>query len=115
MSMLEAVVGEGGTGQRATVAGYRVAGKTGTVKKFAPGGYSEDRYMAVFSGIAPATRPRLAVVVVIDDPSNGEYYGGVLAAPVFSRVVEGALRILAIPPDNFVRPSATTKLAASRP
>jgi cell division protein FtsI (penicillin-binding protein 3) len=115
MSMLEAVVGEGGTGQRATVAGYRVAGKTGTVKKFAPGGYSEDRYIAVFSGIAPATRPRLAVVVVIDDPSNGEYYGGVLAAPVFSRVVEGALRILAIPPDNFARPSATTKLAASRP
>ena len=115
LSMLEAVVGDEGTGQRATVAGYRVAGKTGTVKKFAPGGYSEDRYMALFSGIAPATRPQLAVVVIIDDPSNVEYYGGVVAAPVFSRVVEGALRILAIPPDNFVRPSATTKLAASRP
>ena len=115
LSMLEAVVGDEGTGQRATVAGYRVAGKTGTVKKFAPGGYSEDRYMALFSGIAPATRPQLAVVVIIDDPSNGEYYGGVVAAPVFSRVVEGALRILAIPPDNFVRPSATTKLAASQP
>jgi cell division protein FtsI (penicillin-binding protein 3) len=115
MSMLEAVVGDNGTGRRATVAGYRVAGKTGTVKKFAPGGYAENRYIALFSGIAPATRPRLAVVVIIDDPSNGEYYGGVVAAPVFSRVVEGALRILAIPPDNFMRPSGTTKLAASRP
>jgi len=115
MSMLEAVVSDKGTGRRAMVAGYRVAGKTGTVKKFAPGGYAEDRYIALFSGIAPATRPRLAVVVVIDDPSNGEYYGGVIAAPVFSNVVEGALRILAIPPDNFMRPSGTTKLVASRP
>jgi cell division protein FtsI (penicillin-binding protein 3) len=114
LSMLEAVVGAEGTGRRAAVAGYRVAGKTGTVKKFAPGGYAEDRYVALFSGIAPVTRPRLAVVVVIDDPSNGEYYGGVVAAPVFARVVEGALRILAIPPDNFMRPSSSTKLAASR-
>ena len=115
LSMLESVVGAEGTGRRATVAGYRVAGKTGTVKKFTPGGYAEDRYIALFSGIAPATRPRLAVVVVIDDPSNGEYYGGTVAAPVFSNVVEGALRILAIPPDNFMRPSGTTKLASSRP
>jgi len=115
LAMLEAVVGTDGTGRRAAVVGYRVAGKTGTVKKFTPGGYAEDRYTALFSGIAPATRPRLAVVVVIDDPSNGEYYGGAVAAPVFSRIVEGALRILAIPPDNFMRPHGTTKLAASRP
>ena len=115
LSMLEAVVGTEGTGRRAAVAGYRVAGKTGTVKKFAPGGYAEDRYMALFAGIAPATRPRLAVVVVIDDPTNGEYYGGDVAAPVFSRIVEGSMRILAIPPDNFIRPSGTTKLVASRP
>ncbi len=115
LSMLEAVVGAGGTGRQAVVAGYRVAGKTGTVKKFVPGGYSEDRYLALFSGIAPVTRPRLAIVVVIDDPSTGDYYGGEVAAPVFSSVVEGALRILAIPPDNFARPGATTKLAASRP
>jgi len=115
LSMLEAVVGAGGTGRQAVVAGYRVAGKTGTVKKFVPGGYSEDRYLALFSGIAPVTRPRLAIVVVIDDPSVGDYYGGEVAAPVFSNVVEGALRILAIPPDNFMRPDATTKLVASRP
>jgi len=115
LSMLEAVVGDGGTGRQAVVTGYRVAGKTGTVKKFVPGGYSENRYLALFSGIAPATRPRLAIVVVIDDPSTGGYYGGEVAAPVFSNVVEGALRILAIPPDNFMRPSGTTKLVASRP
>ena len=106
---------EGGTGQQANVAGYRVAGKTGTVKKSIPGGYAEDHHMALFSGIAPATRPRLAVVVLIDEPSNGKYYGGAVAAPVFSRIVEGSLRILAIPPDNFMRPVGTTKLAVSRP
>ncbi|MBT76984.1 MAG: cell division protein [Chromatiales bacterium] len=115
LSMLEAVVSEGGTGQQANVAGYRVAGKTGTVKKSVPGGYAEDHHMALFSGIAPATRPRLAVVVLIDEPSNGKYYGGAVAAPVFSRIVEGSLRILAIPPDNFMRPVGTTKLAVSRP
>ncbi len=115
LSMLEAVVGAEGTGQLATVFGYRVAGKTGTAWKSAPGGYSKDRYMASFSGIAPVSRPRLAVVVIIDDPSSKKYYGGELAAPVFSRVVEGALRILAITPDNFIRPTATTKLADSRP
>jgi len=115
LSLLETVVSDEGTGRRAAIPGYRVGGKTGTVKKFTRGGYSQDRYMALFDGIAPASRPRLAVVVVIDDPSNGEYYGGAVAAPVFSRVVGGALRILAIPPDNFMRPDSTTKLAASRP
>jgi len=115
LSMLESVVGAEGTGRRAAVFGYRVAGKTGTAWKFARGGYSKDRYMASFSGIAPVSRPRLAVVVIIDDPSSTEYYGGELAAPVFSRVVEGALRILAVPPDNFLRASAETKLLARRP
>ncbi|MDH3977130.1 MAG: penicillin-binding transpeptidase domain-containing protein, partial [Gammaproteobacteria bacterium] len=113
MTMLEAVVGADGTGQNAAVAGYRVAGKTGTVKKFAPGGYSENRYMALFSGVAPVTEPRLAVVVMIDDPSNGQYYGGQVAAPVFSNVVQGALRILAVPPDNFARPDGMTRLAVA--
>jgi len=115
LSMLEAVVADGGTGRRAVVTGYRVAGKTGTVKKFVPGGYSENHYLALFAGIAPVTRPRLAIVVVIDDPSTGEYYGGEVAAPVFANVVEGALRILAIPPDNFTRPSGKANLVASRP
>ena len=62
---------------------------------------SEERYTAVFAGVAPASRPRLAVVVIVDEPRAGAYYGGDVAAPVFSRVVEGAMRILSIPPDNI--------------
>jgi len=113
LSMLETVVSPEGTGQRAAVAGYRVGGKTGTVKKFAPGGYSDSRYTALFSGVAPLSRPRLAVVVIIDEPSGEMYYGGQVAAPVFSKVVAGALRILAIPPDHFPRSDAPgTTLAA---
>jgi cell division protein FtsI (penicillin-binding protein 3) len=114
MSMLEAVVGPAGTGKRATVAGYRVAGKTGTVKKYVPGGYSEKRYTAIFSGVAPVSQPRLVVVVLIDEPSDGDYYGGQVAAPVFSKVAAGALRILAIAPDNLPRPAeGRTTLAAN--
>ena len=116
LSMLEDVVGPEGTGKRATVAGYRVAGKTGTVKKFTAGGYSEKRYTALFSGIAPISRPRLAVVVVVDEPDNGDYYGGEVAAPVFSRVAAGALRILAVAPDNFQQNgSAGVTLAVNQP
>ena len=100
MAMLEIVVSPDGTGHRAAVSGYRVAGKTGTTRKFAGGGYSEDRYTAVFAGIVPASNPRLAAVIVIDEPGTGAYYGGQVAAPVFSKVVAGALRILAIPPDE---------------
>jgi len=116
LAMLEVVVSESGTGRRAAVAGYRVAGKTGTVKKFVPGGYSEDRHTALFAGIAPVSRPRLAIVVVVDDPQSGAYYGGEIAAPVFSRIAAGSLRILAIPPDNFRRSDRLgTKLAANSP
>lgn len=101
VAMLEQVVGPGGTGMRAAVAGYRVAGKTGTARKFDVGGYSEERYTAVFAGVAPVSRPRLAVVVIVDEPRAGAYYGGDVAAPVFARVVEGAMRILAIAPDRL--------------
>lgn len=114
LSMLEMVVSPEGTGQLAAVAGYRVGGKTGTVKKFAPGGYSDSRYTALFSGVAPLSRPRLAVVVIVDEPNGEMYYGGQVAAPVFSAVVAGALRILAIPPDHFPRSDvADTTLTAS--
>jgi cell division protein FtsI (penicillin-binding protein 3) len=115
LSMLEAVVGsDEGTGKRAAVPGYRVAGKTGTVRKFTPGGYADDRYTALFAGIAPVSKPRIAIVVVVDDPRGGEYYGGHVAAPVFSKIAQGALRILAVPPDNFPRPgSLGTRLAAA--
>jgi cell division protein FtsI (penicillin-binding protein 3) len=115
LSMLEAVVGsDEGTGKRAAVPGYRVAGKTGTVRKFVPGGYADDRYTALFAGIAPVSKPRIAIAVVVDDPRGGEYYGGHVAAPVFSTIAQGALRILAVPPDNFPRPgSLGARLAAS--
>jgi cell division protein FtsI (penicillin-binding protein 3) len=101
VAMLEHVVGPEGTGMRAAVPGYRVAGKTGTARKFAIGGYSEERYTAVFAGIAPVSHPRLSVVVIIDEPRAGIYYGGDVAAPVFARIVEGAMRILAVPPDRM--------------
>jgi len=98
--MMETVVQPGGTGTLAAVSGYRVAGKTGTVRKSEAGGYAQDRYLSVFAGMAPASRPRLVMVVVINEPRNGEYYGGKVAAPVFSRVMAGALRLLNVPPDN---------------
>lgn len=97
--MLEAVVTPEGTGLRAAIPGYRVAGKTGTAWKASAGGYSTDRYMAVFGGVAPATQPRLAAVVIIDEPGAGKFYGGDIAAPVFARVVGGALRLMAVAPD----------------
>ena len=97
--MLAQVVASGGTGTRAQVTGYQVAGKTGTVRKANAGGYSEERYVAVFAGMAPSSRPRLVIVVAIDEPTAGEYYGGVVAAPVFARVMDGALRLLGVVPD----------------
>ncbi|WJW75014.1 penicillin-binding transpeptidase domain-containing protein [Thiohalobacter sp. IOR34] len=100
-AMLEEAVGPEGTGQAARVQGYRVAGKTGTVHKATAGGYAEHRYYAVFAGLAPASRPRLVTVVMINEPSNGDYYGGKVAAPVFSRVMAGALRLLNVPPDDL--------------
>lgn len=117
--MLEAVVLEGGTGTRAQIAGYKVAGKTGTVKKAVAGGYSEDRYIAVFAGIAPASQPRLAMVVTINEPRGDTYYGGEVAAPVFSRVMAGALRMMGVPPDDVsLRPlkiAALKHTAGGRP
>ncbi len=97
--MLEEVVTPAGTAPAAAVAGYRVAGKTGTVHKSIAGGYSEDHYVAVFAGFAPASRPVLVTVVMIDDPRRGSYYGGKVAAPVFSRIMAGALRVLNVEPD----------------
>ena len=97
--MMEQVVRPGGTGAEAGVAGYRIAGKTGTSWKFAPGGYSEDKYFSIFAGLAPASDPRLATVVIIDEPTGELYYGGDVAAPVFGDVMTESLRLLAVPPD----------------
>ena len=97
--MLEEVVQPGGTGTKASVDGYRVAGKTGTSWKFSKGGYSKDKYISIFAGLAPASDPRLATVVVIDEPSGELYYGSDVAAPVFADVMAESLRLLAVPPD----------------
>jgi len=98
--MLESVVSDEGTAPLAKVPGYRVAGKTGTVKKLGRGGYEDKKYRALFAGMAPASDPRLALVVVIDEPRTGEFYGGRVAAPVFSEIMTQALRLLNVPPDD---------------
>ena len=98
--MMEAVVKKDGTAPLAAVQGYRVAGKTGTVHKSVAGGYADDRYLSVFAGMAPASRPRLVAVVMIDEPNNGEHFGGKVAGPVFSKVMAGALRLLNVTPDD---------------
>jgi cell division protein FtsI (penicillin-binding protein 3) len=97
--MLEMATQTGGTAPKAQVTGYRVAGKTGTAHKLENGGYASDKYVSSFVGFAPASDPRLIVAVMIDEPRNGEYYGGLVAAPVFSAVMAGSLRLLAVPPD----------------
>jgi cell division protein FtsI (penicillin-binding protein 3) len=98
--MMQRVVSSKGTGNQARVANYSVAGKTGTVHKFTAGGYAENRYLSIFTGMVPAADPRLVMVVMIDEPRNGEHFGGAVAAPVFSKVMAGAMRLLDIPPDN---------------
>jgi cell division protein FtsI (penicillin-binding protein 3) len=106
LSLLESVVtAERATGHRAAIPGYRVSGKTGTAYKTnSGGGYSDDRYVAVFGGIAPVTNPRLATVIVIDEPKGKgeEHQGGYASAPVFSEIVGGALRLMAVAPDEIV-------------
>jgi cell division protein FtsI (penicillin-binding protein 3) len=101
--MMETVTAPGGTATTARIANYIVAGKTGTAHKAAAGGYSRNNYTAAFAGLVPASHPRLVGVVVIDDPQKRSYYGGIISAPVFARVMEGALRLLDVPPDNIGR------------
>lgn len=99
-TMMETVISKEGTAYEARVDGYRVAGKTGTAKKAGSHGYSADSYFALFAGLAPASDPRLVIVVMIDEPSAGQYYGGLVSAPVFSKVMGGALRLLGVTPDQ---------------
>jgi cell division protein FtsI (penicillin-binding protein 3) len=100
--MLELAAGEHGTGNAAQVRYYRVAGKTGTTHKLINGKYSDNNYVALFAGVAPASNPRLVMVVTVDDPSNGKYFGGQIAAPVFAKVMAGTMRLLNIPPDSQI-------------
>ena len=117
--MMQRVVEEG-TGRRAQVANYSVAGKTGTVHKFVAGGYAKERYLSIFAGMVPADSPELVMVVMVDEPRNGEHFGGAVAAPVFSQVMAGAMRLLDIAPDRVsdkqlvMSPNAKLKLAEDK-
>ncbi|MCG8371430.1 MAG: penicillin-binding protein 2, partial [Proteobacteria bacterium] len=115
--MLEEVVRPGGTGTKAAIDGYRIAGKTGTAWKFASGGYSEDKYISIFAGLAPASDPQLASVVVIDEPGGELYYGSDVAAPVFAAVMSESLRLLAVAPDEIPArdPGSAIQAMAARP
>lgn len=120
LRMLEAVTGPEGTATRSNVSGYRVAGKTGTSRKASAGGYTEKRYVSVFTGLAPASKPRFVLTVVINDPRGGEYGGGAVAAPVFSNIMREALRLLDVAPDRIeqwhvVVPRRTPELARATP
>ena len=107
--MLEMAVLPGGTAPLAQINGYRVAGKTGTAHKLESGHYI-NRYISSFVGLAPASGPRLIVAVMINEPNNGQYYGGLVAAPVFSNVMGATLRLLNVPNDtrlgNILMPPA---------
>ncbi len=101
LTMLQGVVAEKGTARRAKVEGYRVLGKTGTVHKVGSKGYEDDHYLSLFAGIAPATNPKIVTIVVVDDPAGREYYGGEVAAPIFSRVTQASLRLLNVAPTEI--------------
>ncbi len=97
--MLESVIQPGGTGTQAAISGYRVAGKTGTARKYINGRYSEEQHLSLFVGIAPVSRPRLVVAVMVDEPQGQQYYGGQVAAPLFAEIMRDALRLLNVVPD----------------
>jgi cell division protein FtsI (penicillin-binding protein 3) len=101
LDMLESVLIKGGTAPLARVPGYRVTGKTGTVRIVGPQGYEKNHHNSIFIGIAPASRPRLVVAVVLHDPKGQLYYGGYTAGPIFSHVMSNSLHLLNIPPDDL--------------
>jgi len=116
LQMLRAVVEEeGGGGARAKVPGYHVGGKSGTAKKISgTGGYTKDAYRSFFAGVAPLSNPRIAAVIVVDEPSKGQYYGGLVAAPVFGKVMARALRLMNVAPDNLPPPAELQTVEAAK-
>jgi cell division protein FtsI (penicillin-binding protein 3) len=109
-NMLHLVTGPGGTAPKAQTMGYSVGGKTGTAHKVEGRGYADKKYRGVFVGLAPIDEPRIAVAVMIDEPSNGQYFGGQVAAPVFSQTVQQTLKVLGIAPDMTVKPQIVTQV-----
>jgi cell division protein FtsI (penicillin-binding protein 3) len=106
--MLQMAAAPGGTGQLAQTVGYSVGGKSGTAHKQVGKGYASNKYRAWFTGMAPIDAPRIIVAVMIDEPSDGKYYGGLAAAPVFSEVVQQTLRMMGVQPDMAVKPQIVT-------
>ncbi|MDO8887736.1 MAG: penicillin-binding protein 2 [Hydrogenophaga sp.] len=109
-SMLQLAAGPGGTGSRAQTMGYSVGGKSGTARKQEGKGYADKKYRSFFVGLAPVESPRIVVAVMVDEPTNGQYYGGLVAAPVFSETVQQTLRILGVQPDMSVKPQIVTEV-----
>jgi cell division protein FtsI (penicillin-binding protein 3) len=109
--MLQMAAGPGGTGQKAQTVGYSVGGKSGTAHKQVGKGYASNKYRSWFTGMAPIDKPRIIVGVMLDEPSDGQYFGGLVAAPVFSETVQQALRILGVQPDMNVKPQIVTEAA----
>lgn len=112
LAMMEHTIGSEGTARQAAIDGYRIAGKTGTSRKSGQGGYTEDRYISSFVGLAPASDPRFVMAVVIDEPNAGTYFGGAVAAPVFRNVIASALRMFNVRPDAM--PDLPMQFAAER-
>jgi cell division protein FtsI (penicillin-binding protein 3) len=106
--MLEQAVSRDVTGAAAQVSYYRVGGKTGTAHKLVNGEYANHSYIASFAGFAPASNPRLVMIITVDEPAGRAYFGAQVAAPVFSKVMAGVLRLLNIPPDNLEGPARRT-------
>ncbi len=113
LNMLHMVTGPGGTAPKAQTIGYSVGGKTGTAYKQEGKGYAEKKYRGVFVGVAPVDKPRIVVAVMIDEPSAGKYFGGDVAAPVFSETVQQTLRMLGVAPDMAVKPQIVTAVEES--
>jgi cell division protein FtsI (penicillin-binding protein 3) len=108
--MLHLVTIQGGTAPKAQTMGYSVGGKTGTAHKVEGKGYASKKYRGFFVGIAPIDNPRIVVAVMVDEPTNGAYFGGDVAAPVFSQTVQQTLRMMGVQPDMAVKPQVVTQV-----
>ncbi|MBP8272153.1 MAG: penicillin-binding protein 2 [Sphaerotilus sp.] len=113
-TMLHMAAGEGGTAPKAQAVGYSVGGKTGTARKQDGGSYTTNKYRAWFVGMAPIHAPRIVVAVMVDEPGNGTYFGGEVAAPVFSQVVQQTLRVMGVPPDLEIKPQIIARAQAAK-
>ncbi|MEP7283436.1 MAG: penicillin-binding transpeptidase domain-containing protein, partial [Rubrivivax sp.] len=113
--MLQLAAGPGGTAPKAQAVGYSVGGKTGTARKQEGKVYSTEKYRAWFVGLAPVQQPRIVVAVMVDEPRKGQYFGGDVAAPVFSQVVQQTLRSLGVPPDIEVKPEIVNTPGPAEP